>query len=57
MHQSVHICIAKFAMTRTDYHDISQLLLLAVIAYHNTILIIAKENIMINRQNQLTAHP
>ena len=42
-----------------DYHDIGQILLLNITGDSKnwTISIIAKENIMVNRQNWLIAHP
>jgi len=42
-----------------NYHDITQLLLLMIIVSSKNymISIIGKENIMINRQNWLIAHP
>ena len=46
-------------MTKNDYDDIIQLLPLMIIVYSKnyTILIIIKENIIVNRQNRLIAHP
>ena len=63
MHQSVHICTLKnenFVIPRTDYHDISWSLLLLMITDYSksyTILIIVEDNIMVNWQNWLIAHP
>ena len=44
---------------KSNYDDILQLLLLIIIAHSKnyTILIISKENITVNRQNRLIAHP
>ena len=44
-------------MISDDYHDIRRLLLLAIIVNSKnwTVSIIAKETIMVNRQNQLIA--
>ena len=46
-------------MISDDYHNIGQLLLLLIIVDSKNwaILIIVKENITVNRQNQLIAHP
>ena len=46
-------------MTKSDYDDIIQLLPLMIIVYSKnyTISIIMKENITVNRQNRLIAHP
>ena len=60
--------IRKIAMISGDYHDIRQLLFLTIIVSSKncTISIIVKENItvngqrniiIVNRQNQLIAHP
>ena len=51
--------IAKLVMISAIYHDIVRLLLLTIIVSSKncTILIIGKENIKINKQNQLIAHP
>ena len=49
----------KIAMVSDNYHDIGQILLLTIIGDSKnwTILIIAKENITVNRQNWLIALP
>ena len=46
-------------MITANNHDITRLLLLTIIVSGKKcmILIIDKQNIMINRQNQLIAHP
>ena len=46
-------------MISDDYDDISRLLLYTIIVSNKnrTILIIVKQNITVNRQNQLIAHP
>ena len=46
-------------MISDDNHDITRLLLLMIIDYDRkcTISIIDKQNITINRQNRLIAHP
>ena len=46
-------------MISANYHDITQLLLLMIIgsSKNYTISIIGKENITVNRQNRLIAHP
>ena len=46
-------------MKRSDYDNILQLLLPTIIVYSKdyTILIIDKENIMVNTQNWLISHP
>ena len=53
------IKIGKLAIISDDYHDIGRLLLLTIIVNSKnwTILIIVKENITVNRQNRLIAHP
>ena len=59
MHQPVHMFmylnITKFVITRADDHGISQLLIIAKL--HNIDLFIVKDNIMVNKQNWLIAHP
>ena len=49
----------KTAMISDDYHDIGRLLLLTIIVDSKnwTISIIVKENITVNKQNRLIAHP
>ena len=49
----------KIAMISDDYCDIGRLLLLTIIVSSKnwTISIIVKENITVNRQNRLIAHP
>ena len=49
----------KIAMISDNYCDIGQLLLLTIIVSSKnwTISIIFKENITVNRQNQLITHP
>ena len=49
----------KLITISADYHNITRLLSLMIIAIskNRTISIIDKENITINRQNQLIAHP
>ena len=49
----------KIVMISNDYYDIGRLLLLTIIVSSKnwTISIIVKENITVNRQNQLIAHP
>ena len=51
--------IGKIAMINDDYCDIERLLLLTIIVSSKnwTISIIVKEDITINRQNRLIAHP
>ena len=51
--------MGKAVIIRGDYHDIGQLLLITIIASSKncTISIIVKQNIMVNRQNRLIAHP
>ena len=46
-------------MISDDYHDIGQLLLLTIIVNSKnwTTSIIVKEDITVNRQNRLIAHP
>ena len=46
-------------MMSDDYHDIVGLLLLTIIvnSKNQMISIIVKENITVNRQNRLIAHP
>ena len=46
-------------MISDNYHDIGRLLLLTIIvsSKNQTISIIVKENITVNRQNRLIAHP
>ena len=49
----------KIAMISDSYHDFARLLLLTIIVNSKSqmISIIVKENIMVNRQNRLIAHP
>ena len=49
----------KIGMISDDYHNIRQLLFLIIIVISKnlTISIIVKENITVNRQNQLIAQP
>ena len=51
--------VAKLVIVSDDYHDIARLLLLMIIVCSKncTISINDKQNIMINRQNRLIAHP
>ena len=53
------IKMGKLAIISDDYHDIGRLLLLTIIVDSKNwmILIIVKENIMVNRQNGLIVHP
>ena len=55
----LYLIIAKLVMTKSDYDDIIWLLPLTVIVCGkgNMISIIIKENIVVNRQNRLIAHP
>ena len=57
--QYLYLIIANLVMTKSDYDDIIRLLPLAIIVYSKnyTISIIVKENITVNRQNRLIAHP
>ena len=51
--------MGKAVIIRGDYHDIGQLLLITIIVSSKncTISIIVKQNITVNRQNRLIAHP
>ena len=51
--------MGKVVMISDDYHDIGRLLLITIIASSKncTISIIVKQNITVNRQNRLIAHP
>ena len=51
--------IGKIAMINDNYCNIERLLLLTIIVSNKnwTILIIIKEDITVNMQNQLIAHP
>ena len=51
--------MGKVVMISDNYHDIGQLLLVTIIASspNRTISIIVRQNITVNRQNQLIAHP
>ena len=51
--------ITKLLMISASYHDITRSLLLVIIvsSKNYTISIIGKENITVNRQNWLIAHP
>ena len=51
--------ITKLLMISANYHNITRLLLLTIIvsSKNYTISIIGKDNIMVNRQNRLIAHP
>ena len=55
------VCVkmGKIAMISDDYHNIGRLLLLTIIVDSKnwTTSIIVKENITVNRQNQLISHP
>ena len=55
----MYLIIANPVMTKSDYDDIKWLLPLTIIVYSEnyTISIIIKENITVNRQNRLIAHP
>ena len=52
------MCV-KMVIISDNYHVIGQLLLLMIIARikNCTILIIVKENVTVNLQNQLITHP
>ena len=51
--------LGKVVMISDDYHDIGRLLLIMIIASSKNcaVSIIVKQNIMVNRQNWLIAHP
>ena len=51
--------MGKIVMIHDDYHNIGRLLLPMIIVNSKnwTILIIVEENITVNRQNRLIAHP
>ena len=51
--------MGNIVMISDNYHDIGRLLLLTIIvsSKNQMISIIVKENITVNRQNRLIAHP
>ena len=53
------VIIEKIGMISDNYHDIGRLLPLTIIVGSKNwpISIIVKQNITVNRQNQLIAHP
>ena len=60
IYQYVYLINANFVMTKGSYDNIIRLFPLAIIVYYSknyTISIIIKENITVNRQNWLIAHP
>ena len=59
MTNCVQIRMSKLITISADYHDITQLLplMIIVIGKNCTISIIDKQNITVNRQNRLIAHP
>ena len=49
--------ITKLIMISANYHNITRLLLLMIRVLLIVDIDIGKENIVVNRQNQLIAHP